>query len=83
MELEKLGQFLDDEEALKEVQAIKHQNKKILKEYLKRTQEIEIDDHSIFDIQVKRLHEYKRQQIGFDTLARIGYFVCGRCLCLL
>lgn len=64
MELEKLGQFLDDEEALKEVQAIKHQNKKILKEYLKRTQEIEIDDHSIFDIQVKRLHEYKRQQMN-------------------
>ncbi len=64
MELEKLGQFLDDEEALKEVQAIKHQNKKVLKEYLKRTQEIEIDDHSIFDIQVKRLHEYKRQQMN-------------------
>ncbi len=64
MELEKLGQFLGDEEALKEVQAIKHQNKKILKEYLKRTQEIEIDDHSIFDIQVKRLHEYKRQQMN-------------------
>lgn len=63
-ELEKLGSLLDDKQALHEVQAIKHANKKILKEYLLRTQGIEIDDHSIFDIQVKRLHEYKRQQMN-------------------
>ncbi len=63
-ELEKLGELVDDEKALHEVQAIKHANKKILKEYLLRTQGIEIDDHSIFDIQVKRLHEYKRQQMN-------------------
>ncbi len=63
-ELEKLGALADDEEALRQVQAIKHQNKKILKDYLLRTQGIEIDDHSIFDIQVKRLHEYKRQQMN-------------------
>ncbi len=63
-ELEKLGEFTEDKEALREVQAIKHANKKILKDYLLRTQGIEIDDHSIFDIQVKRLHEYKRQQMN-------------------
>lgn len=63
-ELEKLGELVGDEKALHEVQAIKHANKKILKEYLLRTQGIEIDDHSIFDIQVKRLHEYKRQQMN-------------------
>jgi starch phosphorylase len=62
--LEKLGELVDDEKALHEVQAIKHANKKILKDYLLRTQGIEIDDHSIFDIQVKRLHEYKRQQMN-------------------
>lgn len=63
-ELEKLGKLLNDKKALHEVQAIKHENKKILKEYLMKTQGIEIDDHSIFDIQVKRLHEYKRQQMN-------------------
>ena len=63
-ELEKLGVLVNDEEALREVQAIKHQNKKILKDYLFRTQGIEIDDHSILDIQIKRLHEYKRQQMN-------------------
>ena len=64
MELKKLGSLVDDEEALRQVQAIKHENKKLLKDYLLRTQGIEIDDHSIFDIQVKRLHEYKRQQMN-------------------
>ena len=64
MELEKLGSLVDDEEALRQVQAIKHENKKLLKDYLLRTQGIEIDDHSILDIQVKRLHEYKRQQMN-------------------
>ena len=64
MELEKLGSLVDDEEALRQVQAIKHENKKLLKDYLLRTQGIEIDDHSIPDIQVKRLHEYKRQQMN-------------------
>ena len=63
-ELEKLGQLVDDETALREVQAIKHEKKKELKEYLLRTQGIEIDDHSILDIQIKRLHEYKRQQMN-------------------
>ncbi len=64
MELEKLMAYADDEEALKELQAIKHLNRKDLKFYLKRTQGIEIDDHSVLDVQIKRLHEYKRQQMN-------------------
>ncbi len=63
-ELEKLGNFLDDDEVLKKVNAIKHSRKKDLANYLKVTQQLDIDDHSIFDIQVKRLHEYKRQQLN-------------------
>ncbi len=63
-ELEKLAALTEDESALSQVQDIKHQNKKLLKEYLRRTQGIEIDDHSILDIQIKRLHEYKRQQMN-------------------
>ena len=62
-ELEKLGTF-DDEASLKELLAIKHQNKLALKHYLMETQGIEVDENSIFDIQVKRLHEYKRQQMN-------------------
>ncbi len=64
MELEKLAALADDEEALRELQAVKHQNRRALKEYLLKTQGIEIDDHSILDVQIKRLHEYKRQQMN-------------------
>lgn len=62
-ELEKLGAF-DDEASLKELLKIKHQNKLALKHYLMETQGIEVDENSIFDIQIKRLHEYKRQQMN-------------------
>ncbi len=64
MELKKLAQFVNDEQALKELQAVKHAKRKELKDYLMAAQGIEIDDHSILDIQVKRLHEYKRQQMN-------------------
>ena len=63
-ELEKLGAYVNDEEVLKKLLDIKSTRKKALKEYLKETQGIEVDDGSIFDIQVKRLHEYKRQQMN-------------------
>ncbi|MBO5070747.1 MAG: glycogen/starch/alpha-glucan family phosphorylase, partial [Roseburia sp.] len=63
-ELEKLGAFVDNEEVLKRLQAIKHNKKKELKDYLAKTQGIELDDHSIYDVQIKRLHEYKRQQMN-------------------
>lgn len=49
---------------LKKLLGIKAKNKHRLAKYLKRTQNISLNEHSIFDIQVKRLHEYKRQQLG-------------------
>lgn len=63
-ELEKLLQFKDDEATLKRLMEIKKERKKDLKAFLKETQNIEVDENSIFDIQVKRLHEYKRQQMN-------------------
>jgi len=62
--LEELKKFIDDDQVLKTLQEIKLENKKELKEYLKKTQNISIDENSIFDIQIKRLHEYKRQQLN-------------------
>lgn len=62
--LEGLGKFIDDESVLNRLLEIKSENKKSLKNYLLRTQGIEIDENSIFDIQIKRLHEYKRQQMN-------------------
>lgn len=64
MELLKLSKFADDEAVLSELLEIKQQNKKALKEYLSASSGIEIDETSIFDIQIKRLHEYKRQQMN-------------------
>ena len=46
------------------LQAIKKDAKKELKSYLQQTQGVEIDENSVFDIQIKRLHEYKRQQMN-------------------
>ena len=63
-ELEKLLKYKDDEKVLNELLAIKYENKKDLCAYLKATQGIEISPDTIFDIQVKRLHEYKRQQLN-------------------
>ena len=62
--LEDLIKFIDDKEVLAKLEAIKKNNKVELKNYLKATQGIEIDENSIFDIQIKRLHEYKRQQMN-------------------
>ena len=64
MELEKLGQFVNDDAVLDKLLAIKTENKVILKNYLKATQNIDLDENSVFDIQIKRLHEYKRQQMN-------------------
>ena len=63
-ELEKLLGYKDDTAVLKRMLEIKDDNKKQLKKYLKDTQNIDIPEDSIFDIQVKRLHEYKRQQLN-------------------
>jgi len=64
MELEKLGQFVNDDAALEKLLGIKQARKILLRDYLKKTQNIDIDADSVFDIQVKRLHEYKRQQMN-------------------
>lgn len=63
-ELEKLLQYCDDSEVLANMRKIKSGAKQELKRYLKATQGIEINENSVFDIQIKRLHEYKRQQMN-------------------
>ena len=59
-----LKEWLDDEEALKEFMTIKFKNKERLAAYIKEHNGIEVDPRSIFDVQVKRLHEYKRQLLN-------------------
>ena len=63
-ELENLLKYRGDKKILESLLEIKAEKKKQLKEYILRTQGIEIDENSIYDIQVKRLHEYKRQQLN-------------------
>ncbi len=63
-ELEKLGNFIDDDAVLTKIVDIKNAKKTELAAYLKNTQGLDVPDNSIFDIQVKRLHEYKRQQLN-------------------
>lgn len=62
--LESLLKYIDNKEVLNKIEKIKKNNKVELKKYLKDTQGIDIDENSIFDIQIKRLHEYKRQQMN-------------------
>ena len=62
--LQELASYYKDKNVLEEILAIKQSNKAVLKDYLKETQGIAINENSIFDIQVKRLHEYKRQQMN-------------------
>ena len=59
-----LKRWADDEEALKEFMSIKYKNKERLAEYILEHNGIEVDPRSIFDVQVKRLHEYKRQLLN-------------------
>ena len=64
MELEKLGALVDDASVLQRLLDVKSSRKTELKDYLAKTQGIVLDDNSIYDIQIKRLHEYKRQQMN-------------------
>ncbi len=64
IKLENLSKFIDDDKVLEKILEIKKENKINLKKYLKYTQGIDIDENSIYDIQIKRLHEYKRQQMN-------------------
>ncbi|MBQ6057358.1 MAG: glycogen/starch/alpha-glucan phosphorylase [Treponema sp.] len=62
--LKELEKFADDDKSLEQLIAIKRHNKEVLTEYLKRKQNEFLDVDSIFDVQVKRLHEYKRQLLN-------------------
>ena len=73
MVLESLLAHKDDPEALTSLLEVKHQKKVELAEYLEETQGIRLDPESIFDIQIKRLHEYKRQQM--NVLAVIARYL--------
>lgn len=64
MELKKLESLMDNQDALNKLLEIKADNKIKLKKYLADTQGINLNENSIFDIQIKRLHEYKRQQMN-------------------
>ena len=64
MELKKLESLMDNKDALNKLLEIKADNKNQLKKYLADTQGINLNENSIFDIQIKRLHEYKRQQMN-------------------
>lgn len=64
MKLQDLLNFKNDDAVLEKLLSIKHENKKALVKYLKENESIDVDEHSIFDIQIKRLHEYKRQQMN-------------------
>lgn len=71
MELEKLKEFSTDTEVLRKIEEIKLHNKERLAALVKKTNGIELDPTSIFDVQVKRLHEYKRQHLNaFHILSK-------------
>lgn len=71
--LKKLEKFIDDEEKLNKLLEIKKEKKLQLKEYIKIQESIEIDENSIFDIQIKRLHEYKRQLLNAFHILDLYY----------
>ena len=71
--LEKLLDHAEDEQVLEWILSIKKENKRALCTYLKETEQIDVDPDSIFDIQIKRLHEYKRQQM--NALYVIGKYL--------
>ncbi len=63
-QLKKLEKFANDAELMAQLRAIKLENKKRLAEYIQVTNGVEVDPHSLFDVQVKRMHEYKRQLLN-------------------
>ena len=69
-ELEKLGNFINDDAVLTKLVDIKNAKKTELASYLKKTQNLDVPDNSIFDIQVKRLHDYKVQQLNVLYIIR-------------
>ena len=74
-ELKKLEKFVDDKEVVNKFMKIKHTKKEQLAEYIKENEGVEIDPDSIFDIQIKRLHEYKRQLLNALYILDLYYRV--------
>jgi starch phosphorylase len=72
-ELANFAKFADDKEVLQNVRAIKHQNKINFSNYMMKKAGVAIDTHSVFDVQIKRLHEYKRQLL--NALNIIGLYL--------
>ncbi|MDU2709535.1 MAG: glycogen/starch/alpha-glucan family phosphorylase, partial [Finegoldia magna] len=71
--LKELEKFRDDESVLEKLMEIKLHNKIRLKKYIKEHENIDVDESSIFDIQVKRLHEYKRQLLNAFHILNLYY----------
>ena len=69
--LRQLEKYVDDVEFCKRWQQIKQENKVRLAEYILKYNRIEVDTNSLFDIQVKRIHEYKRQHLDLFHLSLI------------
>ncbi len=63
-DLSKLNEHIEDDELIEKFQAVKRERKVILADYIKRTMNIDVDPDSIFDVQAKRLHAYKRQMLN-------------------
>ncbi|MDE5792675.1 MAG: glycogen/starch/alpha-glucan phosphorylase, partial [Oscillospiraceae bacterium] len=75
-ELSKLTVFADDDETLEKIMAVKKQNKARFAKYVKQNSRIILNTDSIFDVQVKRLHEYKRQHLNvMNILAQYNYLL--------
>ena len=72
-ELKKLENFIDDEKVLERFMEIKHIKKEQLAKYIEETQGIKLDPDSLFDIQIKRLHEYKRQLLNTFYILDLYY----------
>ena len=72
-ELEKLLAFVDDDAVLSELTAVKKANKEALADWLLHTQKVRVNTDAVFDIQSKRLHEYKRQQLNLLYLIHQYY----------
>lgn len=71
--LKELEKYADDEEVLEKFNKIKHEKKVQLAKYIKKHEGVEIDPNSIFDIQIKRLHEYKRQLLNALHILHLYY----------
>ncbi len=75
-QLAEFAKFADDHGVLEELRSIKHENKKDFADFMQRRAGISIDTHSVFDVQIKRLHEYKRQLLNVLNIIGIYLDLC-------